>query len=71
MTLGNMRELGVRSLSASCADCHHSAILNVEDKPDDIPVKAFEARAVCSHCDGKRIDARPNWLEFAPTKTTR
>jgi hypothetical protein len=28
MTLGNMRELGVRSLDVSCWLCHHQAVLN-------------------------------------------
>jgi hypothetical protein len=26
MTLGNMRELGVRSLFVSCWQCHHQAV---------------------------------------------
>ncbi len=30
MTLGNMRELGVRSLDVSCWLCHHQAVLSAE-----------------------------------------
>jgi hypothetical protein len=30
MTLGNMRELGVRSLDMSCWNCHHQAVLSAE-----------------------------------------
>ena len=30
MTLGNMRELGVRSLAVTCELCHHEAILSEE-----------------------------------------
>jgi hypothetical protein len=30
MTLGNMRELGVRSLNVSCWLCHHQAVLSAE-----------------------------------------
>jgi hypothetical protein len=29
-TLGNMRELGVRSLFVSCWRCHHQAVLSTE-----------------------------------------
>jgi hypothetical protein len=34
MTLGNMREQGVRSLSVSCWLCHRGAILDTEQAPD-------------------------------------
>jgi hypothetical protein len=37
-TLGNMRELGVRSLSLSCWQGHHQAVVSAERWPDDIPV---------------------------------
>ena len=30
MTLGNMREQGVRSLSVSCWQCHHAGVLSVD-----------------------------------------
>jgi hypothetical protein len=30
MTLGNMRENGVRSLSVYCWSCHHDAVLAVD-----------------------------------------
>ena len=30
MTLGNMRELGVRSLDVSCWNCHHQGVLSAE-----------------------------------------
>ena len=30
MTLGNMRELGVRSLFVTCELCHHVAVLPAE-----------------------------------------
>jgi hypothetical protein len=34
MTLGNMRELGVRSLFVSCWQCHHQAVLSADRWPD-------------------------------------
>jgi hypothetical protein len=30
MTLGNMRERGVRSLNVSCWNCHHQAVLSAD-----------------------------------------
>jgi hypothetical protein len=41
MTLGNMRELGVRSLDVSCWNCHHQAVLSADRWPDDVPVPTF------------------------------
>ena len=40
MTLGNMREHGVRSVAAHCQEpsCGHSASVNVDGLPDDFPV---------------------------------
>ena len=38
MTLGNMRELGVRSLDVSCWLYHHQALLSADRWPDDVPV---------------------------------
>jgi hypothetical protein len=32
MTLANMRENGVRSLSVTCELCHHEAVMNVTPK---------------------------------------
>ena len=34
MTLGNMRELGVRSLDVSCWLCHRQAVLNAADSDE-------------------------------------
>jgi hypothetical protein len=44
MTLGNMRQNGVRSLAVSCVICHHEATLNVEAWSDHVPVPAFGPR---------------------------
>jgi hypothetical protein len=40
MTLGNMRELGVRSLDVSCWNCHHQAV-SADRWPDDVAVPTF------------------------------
>jgi hypothetical protein len=39
MTLGNMRELGVRSLIVTCLQCHQGAVLDVAPWPDDVVVQ--------------------------------
>jgi hypothetical protein len=40
MTLANMRENGVRSLSVTCKLCHHEAVMNVDAFDDAVPVPA-------------------------------
>jgi hypothetical protein len=50
MTLGNMRELGVRSLDVSCWLCHHQAVLNADRWPDDLPVPAVARTPRASSC---------------------
>jgi hypothetical protein len=63
MTLGNMRELGVRSLDMSCWPCHHHAVLGADRWPDDVAVPTFGPRMVCTSCGIVGADARPNWKE--------
>ena len=52
MTLGNMRENGVRSLSITCGAlwCHHQAVLDVSAFADDVTVPSFGPRMVCTVC---------------------
>ena len=63
MTLANMRENGVRSLSVTCEVCHHEALLNVDKFDAAIPVSAFGPRMVCTGCGIVGAYARPNWKE--------
>jgi hypothetical protein len=63
MTLANMRENGVRSLSITCEVCHREALLNVDAFDDAVPVPAFGPRMVCTSCGIVGADARPNWQE--------
>jgi hypothetical protein len=48
MTLGNMRELGVRSLDVSCWNCHHEAVLLADGWPGDVALPTFGPRMVCT-----------------------
>ena len=70
MTLGNMRELGVQNLIASCLNdaCRHQALIDVSSYPADTEVPWFRARVVCAKCGGRgsKIDVRPNWKEQPP-----
>jgi hypothetical protein len=61
MTIGNMRELGVRALFVSCWNCHHLAALSVDRWSDDVAVPAFGPRMVCTGWGIVGADARPNW----------
>lgn len=63
MTLANMREQEVRSLSATCELCHHSAVVNVDRYDDAVTVPAFRRRMVCTGCGIVGADVRPNWQE--------
>jgi hypothetical protein len=68
MTLGNMRELGVQNLIASCLNdaCRHTALIDVSSYPAETEVTSFQRRAVCGKCGGRRVDVRPNWKEQPP-----
>jgi hypothetical protein len=63
ITLGNMRENGVRSLAVSSWLCHHGAVLAVDRWPDDVSVPASHPRMVCTGCGIVGADARPNWTD--------
>jgi transposase len=63
MTLGDMRELGVRNLIAFCLNdaCRHQALINVDAYPADTEVPWFARKVVCNKCGarGRHIDVRP------------
>jgi hypothetical protein len=69
MTLGNMRELGVRSLDVSCWNCQHRAVLSADRWPDNVAVPTFGPRMVCTTCGIVGADARPNWQEQPPRES--
>jgi hypothetical protein len=48
MTLANMRENGVRSISATCETCQHEAVLNGDRWPADMPVPDIGLKLRCS-----------------------
>ena len=72
MTLGNMRQLGVQRLIASCLNdaCRHTALIDVSGYPAAPEVPFFRTRVVCAKCGsrGNKIDMRPNWKEQPPQR---
>ena len=62
MTLGNMRELGVQNLIASCLNdaCRHTALIDVFSYPAETEIPYFKSRVVCAKCGGRgnKIDER-------------
>jgi hypothetical protein len=65
MSLGNMREHGVRSMLAICeeASCGHSASVNVDDLPDRFPVPDMALRLRCARCGLRNVKTQPDWKE--------
>ncbi len=65
MTLGNMRENGVRSLIVHCSDvtCRHEAIMNVDAYGDDVFAPSLGPRMRCQRCGQRGADVMPNWNE--------
>jgi hypothetical protein len=68
MTLGKMRENGVRSLAITCGAVwwNHQAVLDVDAFADDMAVPSFGPRMVCMVCGAIGADARPNWNGRTP-----
>jgi hypothetical protein len=61
MTLGNMRENGVRTLAVWCDGlAHHHRVLDVSAYPDDVTGPSFDPHMVCTICGAIGADARPN-----------
>ena len=71
ITLGNMRDLGVGRLIASCLNdtCGHTTLIEVWSYP--AATDYFKRRVVCAMCGarGNGIDVRPNWKEQPPLPT--
>ena len=73
MTLGNMRQLGVQRLIASCLNdaCRHTALIDVFSYPAETEIPYFRSHVVCAKCGsrGNKIDVRPNWKEQSPSES--
>jgi hypothetical protein len=62
MSLGNMREHGVRSVLAICqrTSCGRAASINVDELPDDFPVPDVSLRLRCSKCGSRQVKTQPD-----------
>ena len=61
MSLANMRQNGVRAVTATCEACNHSADVNVDALAETVFVPHVGKRLRCSRCNGKQIATRPAW----------
>jgi hypothetical protein len=61
MTLANMRQNGVRAVSATCQACGHKADISVDALPETLTVPEAGKRFRCGSCGGKTISTRPAW----------
>jgi DNA-directed RNA polymerase subunit RPC12/RpoP len=61
MSLANMRQNGVRMVTASCANCGHQADVNVDALPETLTVPEAGQRLRCVSCGAKRVSTRPAW----------
>jgi rRNA maturation protein Nop10 len=61
MTLANMRQNGVRAVTATCEACGREADVNVDALPGTVTVPKAGQHLRCSQCGGKTISTRPAW----------
>ena len=63
VTLGHIRGRGCRNLLVYCQSgwCHHSAVMNADALPDEMPVRSLCSRMVCTACGLIGADVRPDW----------
>ena len=66
MTRANMRENGVRAVTATCEACGREADVNVDTLPETVTVPKAGQRLRCSSCGGKRVSTRPAWHTARP-----
>ena len=62
MSLGNMREHGVRSVEATCQEigCGHAGSVDIDHLPDDVPVPAIALSLRCSSCGSRNVKTIPD-----------
>jgi len=65
ITLGEMREMGVRGLLVYCSDyhCSHSTAISADRWPDHVRLSDLEPLFVCQACGTRPAELRPdfNW----------
>jgi hypothetical protein len=63
VTMGHIRGHGCRDLLIYCGsiNCNHSATMNADWLPDDVPVRSLCRRMVCTKCGMIDADVRHDW----------
>jgi hypothetical protein len=63
VTMGHIRSHGCRDLLVYCGSgrCRHSAAINADWLPGDMPVRSLCPRMVCTRCGMIGADVRPDW----------
>ena len=63
VTLGHIRSHGCHDLLVYCDSgrCHHSATMNADWLPDEMPVRSLCPRMACMVCGYVGGDVRPDW----------
>src|SRR3982751_4959420 len=63
ITLGEMREMGVRGVLVYCSDyhCSHGGRISADRWPDDVRLSDLEPLFVCHACGTRPADLRPNF----------
>jgi hypothetical protein len=71
ITLGEMRESGMRRVLVYCGDfrCSHHTDISADQWPDEVRLSDLEPRFVCEACGRRGADVRPNFdgRRFVPT----
>jgi hypothetical protein len=75
VTLAHIRRHGCHNLLVYCCSgwCNHSAVMNADWLPDEIPVRSLCPRMVCTACGLIGADVRPDQIDLvgmSPLDTT-
>jgi hypothetical protein len=62
-TLGYLRKNDRRTVEASCHECQHSSVVNVDTFPNSFPVPDVALKLRCSACGSKHVTTTLNMKE--------
>jgi hypothetical protein len=65
ITIGEMREMGVRGVLIYC-HCGHHIALDVDRWPDSVRLSDLEPRFVCRGCGNRGAEVRPDFERGNP-----